>query len=106
MAFLPTVSVSSISFPLEDNDHKVALCTCSAPLERTVCLTDGLNATGVTNLEDKDNFAVLKLMLAVGKSKTGQPELVFRCCGRWAIAGWFAARHPLRQARALRTIST
>ena len=106
MDFMPTVSVSSISFPLEANDHNVALCTCNAPLERTVCLTDGLNATVVTNFEDKDSFAVLKLMFAVGVPRSRQPEVVLKCCRRWAIAGWFAARHPLRQARALRTIST
>ncbi len=62
--FVPTVSVKSISLPLDIKDHKVALCTCNAPLERTVCLTDGLNATGETILEDRDSFAVLKLMFA------------------------------------------
>lgn len=43
----------------------MALRTCNAPLDRTVCLTDGLNATGLTVLEERDSLAVLKLMVAV-----------------------------------------
>ena len=40
----------------------MAFCTCRAPLDRTVCLTAGLWATGDTSLEDNDICAVLKLI--------------------------------------------
>lgn len=43
----------------------MALRTCNAPLDRTVCLTDGLKATGLTVLDESDSLAVLKLMIVV-----------------------------------------
>lgn len=71
IALEPTVLVISISLPLCCRDHKVALRTCSAPLDRTVCLT-GLWATDVTSLEVRDTFGVLKLIVVV--------QLRFRLC--------------------------